>query len=849
MEDMFVHIFVVSTFLHSCSSVDLTYYVEEGKLPGTYLGDIATDAQEIHILLLKDHSQITFEELPQRQTSSTALFNVTRSGKLYTTQLIDAEHLCMYNTECFKTIKIAVRQAETFIKVLKVRVFIKDVNDNEPTFPKKLVKIDFSETDRKGTMKSIPNAIDKDVGLLNSKITYRLRKSAGEPFTLFVAEKEFGTSKLGIVLEKSLDREVKDVYKLQVIAKDEGSPIKIGILEVQISVTDINDNRPVFSHSMNNISIKNTHPQNIPILVLSATDLDSGNNGNVSYQFNSKTPEIAKEKFKLTKNGEIYAQEIRNLGKKQSYKLFVDATDGGNPPLSSIAMVLINVINQQNTPPELDINFVSQLQENLAAISEKIEVGSFIAYVSVIDNDVGKNGEVSCSLNHDKFQLLNLGSKEYKIIMKKPVNREVTDHYDMSITCEDAGSPPLQTKREFSIQVMDVNDVRPQFIKSTFKFLTYENEKSNFPVGFINATDPDLGDGSKLAYSLENGKNQILPFKITNYGFISTIKSLDREQHKTYSFKVIVKDNGSPSLSNTANVIVEVMDENDNAPYFTFPSVNPFSLDVHYHPQSKNDITVLRALDRDSRENAFLKYNIISGNEKQLFTVNTYSGMLSFSRKVYQNDAGSYNLLLVVKDSGSPVLSATTTLSLTLTVSNRTSPMLTAAHIQSSDMIDINLVIVIVVTAVVISIAIVVIITICIVRCNRRRNMLHTAAMNPAMQPGREKCLMISQSNNPFAITQNPEEGVHHSTPSMRSRRDFCPEQELPVEWTSLTSPGKMPASVQACIQEVGATSGRSEKKFISTQDYYPKTVSTPKNTGHSFHKKDTSPYEEIPGM
>ncbi|GAB1604047.1 putative protocadherin beta-18 [Argonauta hians] len=856
MEEMFVHFFVVSTFLHSCFSVDLTYYVEEGKLPGTYLGDIATDAQEIHILLLKDHSRITFNELPQRQTSSTTpLFNVTRSGKLYTSQLIDAEDLCMYNTECFKTIKIAVRQAETFIKVLKVRVFIKDINDNEPSFPKKLVRIDFSETDRKGTMKSIPNAVDKDVGLLNSKITYNLRKNAGEPFTLFVAEKEFGTSKLGIVLEKSLDRELKDVYNVQVIAKDEGSPIKIGILEVQIFVTDINDNTPVFSDSRNNISIKNTHPENVPILVLSATDLDSGNNGNVSYQFNSKTSENAKEKFKLLRNGEIYAQNIRNLGKKQTYKLFVDATDGGNPPLSSIAMVIVNVINQQNTPPELDINFVSQQQDNMAAISEKIKVGSFIAYVSVIDNDVGKNGEVSCNLNHDKFQLLNLGSKEYKIILKKTVNREETDHYDISITCRDAGSPPLQTRREFSIQVMDVNDVKPQFIKGTFKFLTYENEKPNFPVGFINATDPDLGDGSKLAYTLENSKHQVLPFTVTNYGFITTIKSLDREQHQSYSFKVIVRDSGTPPLSNTANVVVEVMDENDNAPYFTFPSVNPFSLDVHYHPQSKNDITVLRASDRDSRENAFLKYKIVSGNEKQLFVVNTFSGILGFSRKVYQNDAGSYQLVLVVKDSGSPVLSATTTLSLTLTVSNRTSPRLTASHIHSGDMIDINLVIIIVVTAVIISIAIVVTITICIVRCNRRRNMLHTAAAAAAsMQPGRDKCLMISQSNNPFAISQNPEEGGihhphhHHSTPSMRSRRDFCPEQELPVEWTSLTSPGKMPASVQACIQEVGATSGRSEKKFISSQDYYPKTVSTSKNTGHSFHKKDTSPYEEIPG-
>ncbi|GAB1604045.1 protocadherin-11 X-linked-like isoform X2 [Argonauta hians] len=789
-------------FLHTCLGIDQTYHVQEEKIPGTYIADIAADSQLLNTFSSQDHNQITFNQLIQKETSQ--LFNVSKSGRLFTSQKLDAETLCSYSMECSRIIKVAVKQAENFIKILKIKVIIEDINDHQPVFPVKQIKLIFDESHGKGTAKSIPNAVDEDVGILNSKISYHLKKQDHEPFRLSVSKKVDGTSKLTISLEEKLDRESKDSYFLQLVAEDGSYSSQQGILNIEISVIDVNDNPPVFSKDIYNVSIKNTHHRASPVTILSATDLDSGNNGKILYHFSSRTSEAVKNSFQLNNvTGEIFFLNRFPVTQTQNYKLFVEATDRGNPPLSSIVLVLVNIINQQNRAPKIDVNFFSPLKENTAEISEKIKVGSFIAYVSVIDNDVGRNGEVTCDLKSDKFQLLKLGSKEYKVLMKNKVDRETESKYNISISCHDKGSPSLKTERKFSIKIMDVNDVQPRFTKDTFKFLTYENEKSNFPVGFINATDLDLGAGGQLTFFILDNNN-ILPFHITNYGFISTIRSLDRERQDLYKFQVLVKDNGKPSLNSTANVVVEVMDENDNAPYFTFPSVNPFSLDVHYHPQSKNDITVLRASDRDSRENAFLKYEMLERTNHQLFAVNTYTGVLSFARKVYQNDAGSYQLVLVVKDSGSPVLSATTTLSLTLTVSNRTSPRLTASHIHSGDMIDINLVIIIVVTAVIISIAIVVTITICIVRCNRRRNMLHTAAAAAAsMQPGREKCLMISQSNNPFAISQNPEEGGihhphhHHSTPSMRSRRDFCPEQELPVEWTTLTPHKNIPASSQ----------------------------------------------------
>ncbi|XP_036355028.1 protocadherin 18-like isoform X1 [Octopus sinensis] len=787
----------LSFFYHECRAVDLIYHVEEEKSPDSYVGNIASDSKLLESIPSEEHNLVRFHQLHQRQTGNDNLFTVSKTGELYTAQKLDAELLCTSNTECFRIIKISVRRAQTFMKILKIKVVIEDVNDNSPEFLRKSVKLDFSEGDAMGLTKSIPNAIDKDVGDLNSKIIYELQRKINDPFKLSVTKRMTGSSKLGLILTERLDRERKASYTLQVIARDGGNPMRQGILRIQVSVTDLNDNSPLFTQNTFNISIKNTHHRNSPILILSAKDLDFGNNGKISYHFSPETSTAATQHFYLNaETGGIFVVKNFTSRQTQTYKLYVEAKDGGSSPLTSIAMILVNVVDQQNHPPEIDINFVTELTKNTASISEGIKVGSFIAYVNVIDNDIGLNGEVECSLHHDKFLLLDLGSKEYKITLKKPVDREKQDRYDITISCEDKGSPPLQTQRQFSIEVMDVNDVQPQFTRETFKFLTYENEKPNFPVGFIDATDPDIGLGGTLVYSLFSNTGNNLPFIIADYGFISTNRPLDREKQEAFRFKVFVRDSGVPSLNNTANVIVEVLDENDNAPYFTFPSVNPFSLDVHYYPQSKNDITVLKASDRDSRENAFLKYEILDGNTKQLFKVNPYTGVMSFSRTVYQNDAGSYKLLLAVKDNGTPVLSSTTTLSLTLTVSNKTSTKLNSAHLPSDNTVDATMLIIIVVAAVIVSIVVVVSVTLCIVRCNNGQSNQARPGVSTAIPCNREKSHYTTQTKKTIPAPRHSVEMRNRNILLMESNNEFYPQYESQNDWIIPSTERKSPSTL-----------------------------------------------------
>ena len=626
-------LWIILLFLHVGTCVDLTFKVEEGKSPGTYLGDIAADSNVMDDVAIQDQNLITFSLMEQDGTSSSPLFRISKkTGKLYTAQTLDAESLCTFKKECFVMVDVAVQRSKRIMKILEVKVKIEDVNDHQPEFPEKQVHIEFSEESTQGTKRLIPNALDKDMGVVNSKISYHLKKMKNEPFKLSTFKKVDGTSDLSIILEERLDREVKESFMIKVIAKDGGSPPKQSVLEVNIFVTDVNDNAPIFSQNIYNVSIKNNPSETSSIATLSAKDLDSGKNGRVTYHFSTKTSDVAKSHFKLNEQtGQIFLEKKFTSSNILTYNLYIEAQDGGSPPLSSLAIVLVNVINQQNNAPVIHLKFLSASGKDSTSVSEDIEVGSSIAYVKVTDRDIGQNGEVSCDLHYDKFKLQSLDTKKYQVIVKKALDRETEAKHEIIISCQDKGSPPLQSKSKFSIQVTDVNDVRPQFSMETFKFFIEENQKSRFSVGFINATDPDLGLGGKLTYSLlTNKKQKFLPFKIKDDGMISAIMSLDHEFQNIYKFQVFVKDNGIPSLNNTVNVIVEVTDKNDNAPYFTFPSVNPYNMDVVYYRHHSKNITHLKAADGDSQENAFLKYEIIRGNDKQIFSMNQYTGLLSF---------------------------------------------------------------------------------------------------------------------------------------------------------------------------------------------------------------------------
>lgn len=116
-------------------------------------------------------------------------------------------------------------------------------------------------------------ARDLDSGL-NGEITYSLEENS-----LFSVNPTSGV----IQTKAKLDREEISFLRIKAIATDKGDPPMKSEANLEIIITDINDNSPVFSQDSYNVTINENVTTPLVILKVNAVDSDFGQNGEVRY--------------------------------------------------------------------------------------------------------------------------------------------------------------------------------------------------------------------------------------------------------------------------------------------------------------------------------------------------------------------------------------------------------------------------------------------------------------------------------------------------------------------------------------------------------------------------------------
>ena len=133
-------------------------------------------------------------------------------------------------------------------------------------------------------------------------------------------------------------------------------------------MADINDNSPVFTQKIYNVSVDNKPNNATPITIISANDPDLGRNGEIVYCLISKTSSSARMYFKLDKtSGEIFLKKKVPQKETPIYKLYIEAKDKGSPPLSSVTKIVVNIVTRKNNAPVIQVKFV------FASIGNRVE--------------------------------------------------------------------------------------------------------------------------------------------------------------------------------------------------------------------------------------------------------------------------------------------------------------------------------------------------------------------------------------------------------------------------------------------------------------------------------------------
>ncbi|KAM6224269.1 protocadherin beta-5-like [Rhynchocyon petersi] len=578
-----------------------------------------------------------------------------RSGDLLLYEKLDREVLCGATEPCVLHFQLLLENPVQFVQI---ELQIKDVNDHSPEFLESVMLLKIPENVQPGTVFPLKIAQDNDIGT-NTVQNYTIPPNPH--FRVLTHNRGDGRRYPELVLDKALDREEQPALSLTLTALDGGAPPRSGTAVVRIEVVDINDNAPEFLQSLYKVQVPEDSPLKSLVVAVSAQDLDAGTYGSVTYslfQGDEMTQPFVVDEI----TGEIRLQKMLDFEATRYYNVEIVATDGGG--LSGKCTVAVEVLDVNDNAPELTMStLTSPTPENAPE--------TVVAVFSVSDLDSGDNGRMICSIQDDIPFLLKPTFKNfYTLVTERPLDRESTAEYNITITVTDLGSPRLKTKHNITVLVSDVNDNAPTFTQTTYTLHVRENNSPALHMGTVSATDRDSGANAQVTYSLLPPHDPHLPLASlvsinADNGHLFALRALDYEALRAFEFRVGAADAGSPALSSEALVRVLVLDDNDNAPFVLYPMQNASAPCTELVPRAAEPgylVTKVVAVDGDSGQNAWLSYQLLKATEPGLFSVWAHNGEVRTARLLSERDAPKHRLAVLVKDNGEPPMSVTVTL-------------------------------------------------------------------------------------------------------------------------------------------------------------------------------------------
>eukprot|EP00062_Callorhinchus_milii_P003975 gi/632942725/ref/XP_007886565.1/ PREDICTED: neural-cadherin-like [Callorhinchus milii] len=531
------------------------------------------------------------------------------------------------------------------------------------------------------------SAIDPDQEADQSALRYSLHgQGANSEFTI-----DEVTGK--IYAQQKLDREHRSVWRFLVLATDDNGEGLTGFADVIVEVRDVNDNLPLFLCASDGCFVGHV-PENSPadtsIMEMTATDLDdtkTGKNAILTYRIIQNIQnEINLNLFSINPSSGTVYTVLGSLDreKEDRYLVVVEAQDGGGLTGTGTATILVSDVND-HTPVFTQHVF-------MAKISENMEPNSNVLMVSASDEDKGENALLTFSIvGGDKdrkfFIETNKADMSATIKLKKQLDYEKPQdrRFNLTLKVEDMD---FSSKASCVIEVEDYNDHAPLFQPQYYEAAPLpEDVFIGTRVVQVTAVDLDSSQNGEFTYSIAEISDPLGQFSVDANGWISVASALDRELTPQHQLVILAIDFGSPALTGSVAVLLTVHDVNDNGPEFEAP-YKPIVWENTAAPQltQLNQTSVLMyAKDKDSPVNgAPFSFTLLSahGNSTDfaLTDFGNGSAALTALRTFDREDQKAFYLPVVMTDSGTPPMTSTNTL--TITIGDRNDHPHSAGHTE-----------------------------------------------------------------------------------------------------------------------------------------------------------------------
>ncbi|CAL1526834.1 unnamed protein product [Lymnaea stagnalis] len=542
----------------------------------------------------------------------------------------------------------------TLTSTTSVIIFVTDTNDNAPKFDREEYSSAVNEGALPGTVLVTLLTKDADFGP-NSEVTYFITQ--GDQLGQFEIRKSGE-----LLVKKTLDREMLSQYRLTIAATDGAY---VTYTTVTIDILDDNDNIPTCDQPIHQVVVNEDIAVGKSITHIRVRDADEPGtiNSRIAFSLQGEGAEL----FSIEKDTGL----IRTAGQldretKSEFRLTAVATDGGGLSCSTSVLVYLKDVN--DNPPV----FTQGSLRDTYNIREDAKIHTLLTRVVAQDADTGSNSQIMYKLSPDTRSVFTIDPESGIISLVADLDRESNPSYNLTVIAYNPTHSDLSSETTLMVTVLDVNDNPPEFERSSYYASIQESTRMGAVVEKVKATSLDVGINADITYSIaagnEQGKFTIDPYK----GILTVAEPLDHEVSREYFITVLATDRGTPPLTNTAIVIINITDINDNPPRF---SQDAYTVHVLESVAAGTEIFKVIATDSDSPPNAVITYNIMDGNTNNQFLIDPRDGILQIHAPLDREKTSSFSLVIQAHDSGLPMLLSSAVVSIIVDDANDNPPM------------------------------------------------------------------------------------------------------------------------------------------------------------------------------
>ncbi|NXD59902.1 PCDA8 protein, partial [Corvus moneduloides] len=382
------------------------------------------------------------------------------------------------------------------------------------------------------------------------------------------------------------------------------------VFHVQLEVTDINDNAPIFPAARKNLSIAESSLPGSRFPLEGASDADIGANAQLSYTLSPSEHFRIEEENSNSRSKSLFLVLTKPLDRETIpvHRLVLTASDGGRPSLTGTMELMILVLDVNDNAPQFN-----QSVYNVRLPEDALQM-TLVARVNATDPDLGIYGEMIYEIDSvvppSATDLFTIDANTGEIRLMGALDFETVTLYDLHIKVTDKGTPPLPGHCKVVLEVLDVNDNAPEVWVTSLSVPVPEDASVGTVVALLSVSDRDSG---------ANGRVRCWVWPASPFGLEATFagsyslvlrEALDRERVSEYEVEVRAEDGGAPALRGRRGLRVAVSDVNDNAPAF---AQAVYTVLARENNAAGAELARLWARDPDEAGNGRVSYSVWEG--------------------------------------------------------------------------------------------------------------------------------------------------------------------------------------------------------------------------------------------